>query len=328
MGITNTALFEFNNILEEEYVDKEVFDKPGEFWYFTKHGIGPGSVPKDINIEKIIEGDGGEYFLVKDKILSTSALNKYEIKEKVPKNIDEEYSLVGQDGNAFSLMGYTARCMKKCGFKKADIDEMRERAMSGDYNNLIVVCDEYIQKCNDTLDYDDMYESYKLNESMYRGLKIYKDDNGLYCAKKGKIVVENNFKNIKSIKAAIDKELDTWGNDAYPVDDLTESYHSFNWHGQVKISVHDNDPKWPDEYVCQVSEIHPYDDADYAWAKKDSPVSAKIIQNKKVIDTIQLPEWDDDSFEDENEYYNDVIDMMARAIRKINKNVKSKIIHN
>lgn len=165
MGITNTALFEFNNILEEEYVDKEVFDKPGEFWYFTKHGIGPGSVPKDIDIEKIIEGDGGEYFLVKDKILSTSALNKYEIKEKVPKNISEEYSLVGQDGNAFSLMGYTARCMRKCGFKKADIDEMRERAMSGDYDNLIVVCDEYIQKCNDTLDYDDMYESYKLNES-------------------------------------------------------------------------------------------------------------------------------------------------------------------
>lgn len=264
MGITNTALFEFNNILEEEYVDKEVFDKPGEFWYFTKHGIGPGSVPKDINIEKIIEGDGGEYFLVKDKILSTSALNKYEIKERVPKNIGEEYSLVGQDGNAFSLMGYTARCMKKCGFKKADIDEMRERAMSGDYNNLIVVCDEYIQKCNDTLDYDD----------------------------------------------------------------LTEGYHSFNWHGQVKISVHDNDPKWPDEYVCQVSEIHPYDDADYAWAKKDSPVSAKIVQSNKVIDTIQLPEWDDDSFEDENEYYNDVIDIMARAIRQINKGVESKIIHN
>ena len=29
--------------------------------------------------------------------------------------IHEEYSLVGQDGNAFALMGYTARCMKECG---------------------------------------------------------------------------------------------------------------------------------------------------------------------------------------------------------------------
>ena len=26
---------------------------------------------------------------------------------------DERYSLVGQDGNAFALMGYTARCMKE-----------------------------------------------------------------------------------------------------------------------------------------------------------------------------------------------------------------------
>ena len=160
MGITNSALFEFNNILNEEYSlvgkdgnafsligytarcmkecglrdeinemreramsgdyynliavcdeyiqkcneinpdineslneesQKEVFDKPGEFWYFTKHGIGPGSVPKGIDIEEIIEKDNGEYFLIKDKILSTYALNKYEIKEKSPKDVDENW---------------------------------------------------------------------------------------------------------------------------------------------------------------------------------------------------------------------------------------------
>lgn len=69
-------------------------------------------------------------------------------------NIKEEYSLVGQDGNAFSLMGYTARCMKECGLRD-EIDEMRRRATSGDYNNLIMVCDEYIQRCNEIVGYDD-----------------------------------------------------------------------------------------------------------------------------------------------------------------------------
>ena len=39
--------------------------------------------------------------------------------------IHEEYSLVGQDGNAFSLIGYTARCMKECGLRD-EINEMRE----------------------------------------------------------------------------------------------------------------------------------------------------------------------------------------------------------
>lgn len=85
---------EINHDIDEslnEEAQNEVFDKPGEFWYFTKHGVGPGSVPKGITIEKTIDKDGGEYFLIKDKILSTYALNKYEIKEKSPKDVDEDW---------------------------------------------------------------------------------------------------------------------------------------------------------------------------------------------------------------------------------------------
>ena len=60
----------------------------------------------------------------------------------------DKYSLVGQDGNAYALMGYTARCMKECGLRN-EVSEMHEKATSGDYNNLICVCDEYIQRCNE-----------------------------------------------------------------------------------------------------------------------------------------------------------------------------------
>lgn len=72
------------------------------------------------------------------------------------------YTLVGQDGNAYSLMGYTAKAMRRANFSKEEIDQMFEEARSGDYYNLIRVCDGYIDKVNERLglteeddDYDD-----------------------------------------------------------------------------------------------------------------------------------------------------------------------------
>ena len=60
-----------------------------------------------------------------------------------------KYSLIGVDGNAYALMGYTANAMKHCNFSEEEIDKMYEEATSGDYNNLICVCDGYIDKCNE-----------------------------------------------------------------------------------------------------------------------------------------------------------------------------------
>lgn len=59
-----------------------------------------------------------------------------------------KYDLVGVDGNAFMVMGYTARALKNEGLKD-DVPEMQSRAMSGDYNNLLKVCVEYIDKANE-----------------------------------------------------------------------------------------------------------------------------------------------------------------------------------
>ena len=101
--------------------------------------------------------------MIKIKHLTESLNRKYSI-EKQPEKLNEEYSLVGQDGNAFSLLGYTARCMKECGLRD-EIDEMRKLAMSGDYYNLIRVCDEYIQKCNEIN--PDLDEAYTLTEKKW-----------------------------------------------------------------------------------------------------------------------------------------------------------------
>lgn len=47
--------------------------------------------------------------------------------------------LVGQDGNAFAILGRVAAAMRKAGLGKNDIDDYTEQATSGDYDNLLTV---------------------------------------------------------------------------------------------------------------------------------------------------------------------------------------------
>lgn len=66
----------------------------------------------------------------------------------------EEYTLVGIDGNAFSIMGYVSNAMRECKFTRAEIDTYRNEAMAGDYDNLLVVSMKYIDKCNEIINND------------------------------------------------------------------------------------------------------------------------------------------------------------------------------
>jgi hypothetical protein len=51
-------------------------------------------------------------------------------------------SLVGEDGNAFSILGRAQKVLRKGG--KGDLlNEFMEKAMSGDYDNLLHTCMEY-----------------------------------------------------------------------------------------------------------------------------------------------------------------------------------------
>ena len=54
-----------------------------EYWYFTKHGVGPGSVPRGLNIIQIKSVPNGDYFKT-DRVLTKDALDKYEIRERSP----------------------------------------------------------------------------------------------------------------------------------------------------------------------------------------------------------------------------------------------------
>ncbi len=53
------------------------------YWYLFKHGLGPGTMPRGVNVLKVIE-DGWKDYVLLDKMLTTEELNMYEIKEKMP----------------------------------------------------------------------------------------------------------------------------------------------------------------------------------------------------------------------------------------------------
>ncbi len=58
------------------------------------------------------------------------------------------YTLIGVDGNAYAVMGYVAKAMRREGFTRAEIDAYYKAAMSDDYDNLLCVSVDYVERCN------------------------------------------------------------------------------------------------------------------------------------------------------------------------------------
>jgi hypothetical protein len=53
--------------------------------------------------------------------------------------------LVGQDGNAFAIMGRVQRAMRKAGYSHQATTEYGEASMSGDYNHLLRVAMDWTE---------------------------------------------------------------------------------------------------------------------------------------------------------------------------------------
>ena len=60
----------------------------------------------------------------------------------------EKYNLIGIDGNAFSVMGYVQNAMKHEGKTNEEIKTYLTEAKSGDYENLLCVSFDMIEKLN------------------------------------------------------------------------------------------------------------------------------------------------------------------------------------
>lgn len=76
----------------EALLQKDGFEKiqssssvSSRYWYFTRHGVQPGSVPKYVNILDIVDKPEGSYFLA-DGVILTKDLRDYDIKERKPED--------------------------------------------------------------------------------------------------------------------------------------------------------------------------------------------------------------------------------------------------
>lgn len=54
-----------------------------------------------------------------------------------PKYPDIQVELIGQDGNAFFILGSVKKALLKNGVDKSEVDQYLEEAMSGDYDHLL-----------------------------------------------------------------------------------------------------------------------------------------------------------------------------------------------
>ena len=61
----------------------------------------------------------------------------------MPKYPDITVELVGQNGNAFNILGICLRAMRQAGLSKEERDAFQKEATSGDYNHLLITCTEW-----------------------------------------------------------------------------------------------------------------------------------------------------------------------------------------
>ena len=107
----------------------------------------------------------------------------------------------------------------------------------------------------------------------------------------------------------------------------TRSRQNFGIHYAIK------EDEFNGKYIiCQIREIHPYDDAEYAWAKFDGQ-NAIYIKNGKQVLFYDMQEYyyegdGDDVYESFEEYMNDVIDTICVQLLRLNEDVEPRMVHN
>ena len=55
-----------------------------------------------------------------------------------------EVDLVGEDGNAYSILGRVQKAMRRAGLPKDEIDAYLKEATAGDYNHLLATTCEWV----------------------------------------------------------------------------------------------------------------------------------------------------------------------------------------
>lgn len=58
---------------------------------------------------------------------------------------DVQVQLVGEDGNAFAILGRVRRALRKAGATPEELQQYSDEATAGDYNDLLRVTMEWVE---------------------------------------------------------------------------------------------------------------------------------------------------------------------------------------
>jgi len=61
-----------------------------------------------------------------------------------PKYSEIEVQLVGEDGNAFAIIGRVQKALRRGGVDSEQVSEFVEEAMSGDYENVLATAAQWV----------------------------------------------------------------------------------------------------------------------------------------------------------------------------------------
>lgn len=302
--------------IDSEYRNDDIYSSTtlsDRYWYFTRHGVQPGSVPKYVNILDIVDTPEGTYFLA-DGVILTNDLRNYEIQERKPKG--EIYSSKQSNSKLNQIRDKITKVVKnvmmlEAGFSEDEVEEYSvvEVDPSGkvevraevDYDGLMSLCDA-LNPIVQRYDKDSYFEP--VQPGIIQAYIENKND-----------VVESS----KSPNSVANK---------YP------EYMKVSRGGQ-DFSVHynliDNSPSadahqmWLG-FQASVSAIKPYDDAEYAWAQIENG-HINVIKGGKVIQ--QYYYFDADDMDVENsEWCDAIIEQAIDYISEINDKVESRMVHN
>lgn len=115
-------------------------------------------------------------------------------------------------------------------------------------------------------------------------------------------------------------------------DNIKSSYSFKRKWNNTNYLVKFNDVNSFSEFYGQISEIHPYDDADYAWARNytDNALTFFIVQGGRRIDTVDLRDelfLNPNDYEDIEDYFRAIADCVIAVLNEYNKDVEPRMMH-
>lgn len=170
-----------SNEIESSISVEGAVDTGLEYWYYSRHGIGPGTIPQDVTVLDTVE-EGWKTWMLLDKMLTTAELNFYDLKEEQP----PEGSVTHNGDTIEGCDGVTASSCEKV-------------SETDDTISYVVTSDQATE---------DIEAASLVN---YKGYKILPDRH-MFCwnvLDKDASLIETGFQNERAAKEFIDVNLST-----------------------------------------------------------------------------------------------------------------------